>query len=100
MQKLNLATLQLTTKPSSASSAQTASADCPLCEDGWLVEPGIGARRCECLRNKIRQRALDRIPTIYRGVTLDTVKAEPMRHASQGLVIAAMRKQPEASFAF
>jgi DNA replication protein DnaC len=64
------------------------------------VTPGEGARRCECLRNRLRQRALDRIPTIYRRFTLENALADPARHPSQALVLAAMRKQPETSFAF
>lgn len=84
----------------SVNSVPTALLECTLCVDGWVVEAGKGARQCECLKKKIRQRALDRIPAIYRNLTLETVKADFSRHSMQGLVITEMKRRPETSFAF
>lgn len=102
MQKLALVKTQAEpiTQQSFASSDQTESPECPNCVDGWIVVEGEGAHRCQCLRNKIRARALARIPTIYQKLTLETVTADPTRHADQGLIISAMQRTPEKSFAF
>ena len=87
--------------PSSASSAPIGSANsCSNCSDGWILVVGEGLRRCDCLKAKIRGRAMNRIPTIYRGLTLETVKPDFDRHPSQERVIAALRQSPESSFAF
>lgn len=102
MQKLALVKpqMQQITPLLSVNSAPIELPDCPNCLDGWIVVEGEGARRCECLRNKIRARALARIPTIYQKLTLETIAADPTRHTDQGLIISAMRRQPETSFAF
>lgn len=85
--------------PSSPDSEHARLNNCPNCEDGWTVEPGKGARRCDCLRQKIKQRALDRIPTIYRNHRLATIQPDAQRHARQLKLIPFMRANPELSYA-
>lgn len=100
MQRLATA-LQQITQPQQAEFRADASAnDCPHCSDGWIVEPGSGARQCECLKAKFRQRKLDRIPAIYDGLTLATITPDASRYHRQAELIAALRANPEISIAF
>lgn len=42
---------------------------------------------------------MNRIPTIYRGFALETIKPDLTRHRTQAMVIATMQRQPETSYA-
>ena len=53
---------------------------CPNCfGTGMRVEPGVGARRCECQSTEDRQRLLysARIPERYKNCSLDNFQLEP-----------------------
>lgn len=96
MQPLASLSLKLISKPVGESAA-----DCPDCDGGgWIVVVGEGARPCQCLIVAKRKRAIDRIPTIYRDLKLETVKPNPALHPQQSAVIDAMRQSPESSFVF
>lgn len=74
---------------------------CPDCDGGgWVLVVGEGVKPCQCLVNQKRKRALDRIPSLYRSLRLETIQPNPARHAEQAAVIAAMRQSPESSFVF
>ena len=60
----------------------------------------MGAQRCGCLRERIRDRALGRIPPVYRPLRLATIEPDANRHALQPAIISAMRITPQKSFAF
>jgi DNA replication protein DnaC len=70
---------------------------CVTCSDlGWII--GVkGAKQCECLRVKQRQRLLDRIPPEYRGLDLSTIQPDLSRHEGQASLIAALRADPAMS---
>lgn len=83
------------------SKASESAINCESCQDsGWVVIVGEGAKRCECLRRKIRQAKLDRIPGIYQGLHLATLTPNPQRHKDQARNLAWLRANPEASYAF
>ena len=73
--------------------------DCEDCQDsGWRVVVGEGATRCQCLTNRIRARALARIPAIYRTHSLASLTADVARHPKQARLIEAMRAKPDGSY--
>lgn len=66
---------------------------CLECEDtGWILVKGRGAKRCECLKAKIRARLLERIPPEYRGLDLGSIEPDLSRHPEQAGLIAALKK--------
>lgn len=56
--------------------------------------------QCECLKQKILRRGLDRIPGMYARLTLETITPNAAKHPLQADVIATMREHSESSFAF
>jgi DNA replication protein DnaC len=71
---------------------------CVPCSDtGWVVIEGKGAKRCECLKLKLRARLLDRIPPEYRGLDLATIEPDASRHDGQASLFAALKANPDMS---
>jgi hypothetical protein len=101
MQKLAMATALALPTGLSVSQAEESASRCQQCEgSGWIVIVGSGAKKCECLKQKIRKTKLDRIPGIYQGMSLATITPDPSRHVDQAVTLKWLQDNPEASYAF
>lgn len=73
-----------------------------LCECrgiGWLFT-SKGTYPCHCKKKADIEQRLAKIEDEYRGYSLDTIQPDASRHPKQAQVLAMMRDDPRASFAF
>lgn len=82
-----------------AEQAQFADASCECRGIGWLFTAS-GAKPCRCKQEADIAQRLARIDDEYRGYTLETIQPDASRHPKQADLIAKMRNDPSASFAF
>ena len=71
--------------------------NCGKCQDLEWILTKHGAKRCECLEAKLRQRLLEQIPAEYRDMDLATLEPDIQRHVGQLSLVPAIQNYPEAS---
>lgn len=84
--------------------AQEQNKICPLCYGcGMEVVEGRGARPCVCVIAKRIQEhksgALETIPPLYEGFSLENIVPDPSRHWRQQEAIRIIRENPNEKFA-